>query len=105
MMGLPAGMRIWIAAGVGDMRAGFNGVAAMVQAALEEDPFSGQVLVFRGRRGNVIKVLLSTAHASRADIVPDDIEALKPLLRQRDGELRQWQWQDTVSTPEQALSV
>lgn len=60
MMGLPAGTRIWIAAGVTDMRAGFNGLAAKVQAALEEDPFSGHVFVFRGRRGNVIKVLWST---------------------------------------------
>ena len=55
MMGLPAGTRIWIAAGVSDMRAGFNGLAAKVQAAPDEDPFSGHVFVFRGRRGNVIK--------------------------------------------------
>ena len=39
MMGLPAGTRIWIAAGVTDMRAGFNGLAAKVQAALDDDPF------------------------------------------------------------------
>jgi transposase len=60
MMGLPAGTRIWIAAGVTDMRAGFNGLAAKVQAALDDDPFSGHVFVFRGRRGNVIKVLWSS---------------------------------------------
>lgn len=29
----------------------------MVQTALEENPFSGQVFVFRGRRGDLIKVL------------------------------------------------
>lgn len=28
MIGLPAGMRIWIAAVVADMRCGFNGLAA-----------------------------------------------------------------------------
>ncbi len=33
---LPAGTRIWIAAGVTDMRAGFQGLAAKVQTALEE---------------------------------------------------------------------
>jgi len=38
-----------------------------------------------------------------ADSLPDDIEALKALLRQRDGELQQLR--DTVSTLEQALSV
>ncbi|PRC93984.1 IS66 family insertion sequence element accessory protein TnpB [Solimicrobium silvestre] len=42
------------------MRAGFNGLAAKVETALEDDPFSGHVFLFRGRRGNVIKVLWST---------------------------------------------
>lgn len=60
MIGLPAGTRIWIAAGITDMRAGFNGLAAKVQLTLADDPFSGHVFVFRGRRGNVIKVLWAT---------------------------------------------
>ena len=57
MIGLPAGTRIWIAAGATDMRAGFNGLAAKVETALTEDPFSGHVFVFRGRRGDMIKLL------------------------------------------------
>ena len=57
MIGLPAGTRIWIAAGVTDMRCGFNGLAAKVQGALEENPFSGHVFVFRGRRGDIVKLL------------------------------------------------
>ncbi len=57
MIGLPAGTRIWLAAGVTDMRCGFNGLAARVQTALAEDPYSGHVFVFRGRRGDIIKVL------------------------------------------------
>ena len=57
MMGLAAGTRIWIVAGVTDMRRGFVGLSGMVQTALEENPFSGQVFVFRGRRGDLIKVL------------------------------------------------
>lgn len=57
MIGLPAGTRIWLAAGVTDMRAGMNGLAAKIQMALTEDPFSGHVFVFRGRRGDMIKVL------------------------------------------------
>lgn len=60
MMGLPAGTRIWISAGFTDMRAGFNGLAAKVESALSDDPFSGHVFLFRGRRGNVIKLLWST---------------------------------------------
>src|SRR6476659_4083093 len=57
MIGLPAGTRIWIAAGVTDLRRGFTGLSGMVQTTLQENPFSGQVFVFRGRRGDLIKVL------------------------------------------------
>ncbi len=60
MIGLPAGTRIWIAAGVTDMRCGFHGLAAKVEAALAEDPFSGHVFVFRGRRGDIVKLLWSS---------------------------------------------
>ena len=57
MIALPAGTRIWIAAGVTDLRRGFTGLSAMVQTKLEQDPFSGHVFVFRGRRGHLLKVL------------------------------------------------
>ena len=57
MISLPAGTRIWIVAGVTDMRRGFIGLAAMVQTAVQENPFSGQIFVFRGRRGDLIKLL------------------------------------------------
>ncbi len=57
MIGLAAGTRIWIVAGVTDMRRGFVGLSGMVQTALQENPFSGQVFLFRGRRGDLIKVL------------------------------------------------
>lgn len=57
MIGLPPGTKIWIACGVTDMRKGFDGLAALVQLKLREDPFSGQLFVFRGRRGDRIKIL------------------------------------------------
>jgi len=57
MISLPVGTRIWMVAGVTDMRRGFIGLAAMVQTALEEDPFSGHVFLFRGRRGDLVKLL------------------------------------------------
>ena len=57
MMGLPTGTRIWIAAGVTDMRRGFHGLSAQVQTVLEQQPLSGHVFVFRGRRGDIVKVL------------------------------------------------
>lgn len=39
------------------MRRGFTGLSAVVQTALDADPFAGHVFVFRGRRGDLIKVL------------------------------------------------
>ncbi|WP_322053009.1 IS66 family insertion sequence element accessory protein TnpB [Paraburkholderia bannensis] len=60
MISLPAGARIWIAAGVTDMRCGFQGLAAKVQTALEENPLGGNVYIFRGRRGDLVKILWAT---------------------------------------------
>ena len=57
MIGLLPGSRIWLAAGVTDMRRGMEGLASLVQTALREDPFAGHLFVFRGRRGDLIKVL------------------------------------------------
>lgn len=61
MIGLPAGTRIWIAAGVTDMRSGFQGLAAKVQTAWQENPLGGHVFIFRGRRGDLIKILWATS--------------------------------------------
>jgi len=57
MIALPTATQIWIVAGVTDLRRGFTGLSGMVQTKLEQDPFSGHVFVFRGRRGHLIKVL------------------------------------------------
>jgi transposase len=57
MLALAPHMRIFIACGVTDMRKGFDGLAMAVQATLKRDPFSGHVFVFRGRRGDLIKLL------------------------------------------------
>ncbi|EIT69972.1 IS66 Orf2 family protein [Hydrocarboniphaga effusa AP103] len=48
---------MWIAAGVTDMRKGFDGLSARVQQVLADDPFSGHVFAFRGRRGDQLKLL------------------------------------------------
>ena len=52
-----SGHRIWLVAGVTDMRKGFDGLAAMIQTQIDADPFSGHLFVFRGRRGDRIKAL------------------------------------------------
>jgi transposase len=55
---LRIGTRIWIVAGVTDMRRGFQGLSAQVQTVLDQQPFSGHVFVFRGRRGDMVTLLL-----------------------------------------------
>lgn len=57
MLGVPPGSRVWLVAGFTDLRKGFDGLAALVQTALEADPFSGHLFVFRGRRGDRLKIL------------------------------------------------
>lgn len=57
MIPVPASTRVWLAAGVTDMRKGFNGLSAMAQEVLKQDPFSGHLFVYRGRRGDLIKVI------------------------------------------------
>jgi transposase len=57
MIPVPAATRVWLAAGVTDMRKGYDGLSALAEKVLEEDPFSGHLFVFRGRRGDLIKVI------------------------------------------------
>lgn len=57
MIPVPAGTQVWIAAGHTDMRKGFDGLALRVQEVLKRDPHCGHLFVFRGRRGDLIKLL------------------------------------------------
>ncbi|MGI4745418.1 MAG: IS66 family insertion sequence element accessory protein TnpB [Janthinobacterium lividum] len=57
MIPVPSGARVWLAAGASDMRCGMNGLALQVQQALERDPHVGNLYVFRGRRGDLVKIL------------------------------------------------
>jgi transposase len=57
MIALPSHTKIWIAAGVTDLRRGFSGLSALVQTKLEQNPLSGQVFIFRGRRGDLVKLI------------------------------------------------
>jgi transposase len=57
MIPIPSGMRVWIAAGHTDMRRGMQSLALQVQEALKRDPHAGDLYVFRGRSGSLIKIL------------------------------------------------
>ena len=56
MMMVRAGVRVHIALGVTDMRKGLDGLAMLVQEVLRQDPFSGHLFAFRGRKANLIKI-------------------------------------------------
>jgi transposase len=57
MIPISSNARIWIATGHTDMRKGMQGLSLLVQESLGRDPFAGDVFVFRGRGGSLIKAL------------------------------------------------
>jgi len=57
MIPLPAGVRVWLATGYTDMRKGFPSLALQVQEVLKRDPLGGHLFCFRGRRGDLLKVI------------------------------------------------
>ena len=57
MIPISSTTRIFVATGATDMRKSFDGLIALVQDVLEEDPLAGHLFLFRNRRGNRIKIL------------------------------------------------
>jgi transposase len=57
MIPVPSGVQVWLSTGHTDMRKGFDGLALQVQEVLRRNPHGGHLFVFRGRRGDLIKVL------------------------------------------------
>ena len=57
MIALPSGIWVWIAAGHSDMRRGMHSLALQVQEVLKRNPHAGDLYVFRGRSGSLIKIL------------------------------------------------
>jgi transposase len=57
MIPVPSGVRVWIATGHTDMRRGMNSLALQIQEGLKRNPHAGDLYVFRGRRGDLIKII------------------------------------------------
>ena len=57
MIPIPSGVRVWIATGHTDMRRGMQSLALTVQESLKRDAHAGDLYVFRGRRGDLVKIL------------------------------------------------
>ena len=65
MIPIPSGVRVWIATGHTDMRRGMQGLALTVQESLKRDPHAGDLYIFRGRRGDLAKILWHNGIAVR----------------------------------------
>ena len=70
MIPVPSGVQVWLASGHTDMRKGFDGLALLVQETLKRNPHGGNLFVFRGRRGSLIKVLWQLYCRAIAQIDP-----------------------------------
>lgn len=57
MLSLPPSVRIFVARQPADMRKQFDGLAALVIDAIDEDPQSGHLFVFYNKKRNRVKVL------------------------------------------------
>ena len=57
MIPIAPSVRVWIATGHTDMRRGMNSLALQVQEGLKRDPHGGDLYVFRGKSGKLIKIL------------------------------------------------
>ena len=92
MIAPPPNVRVWLAAGMTDRRKGFDGLASLAQQQLGQDPFSGQLFVFRGRRGDLVKVLSwdgpglqarRSAHACSGIAIRNDSRSCARSIRRR----------------------
>lgn len=57
MIPLPPSTRVYLACGATDMRKGLNGLAVRVQQVPVENLHSRALFAFRGKRGDLIKLL------------------------------------------------
>jgi transposase len=57
MMGFASGTRVYLSCALVNMRKGFDGLSAEVATVIKMDPYCGHLFVFRGKRGDYVKVL------------------------------------------------
>lgn len=57
MLGLGAATRIYVATGGADMRLGFDGLYALVEGQLQQDPRTGHLFLFANKRRDRMKII------------------------------------------------
>lgn len=96
MLKLPANVRVFLATAPCDMRRQFDGLAALVRAGMERDPKSGDLYVFRNKRGDILKALFVDPHGYCMLAKRLDRGAFRVMLDQA----QQLQGSVEVSSPE-----
>ena len=81
MIPVPSGVRVWLATGHTDMRKGFPGLSLAVQEVLRRDPLSGHLFVFRGRRGDLLKVIWHDGQGVPTRITTDKLRSYHVAIR------------------------
>ena len=86
MIPIPSGVRVWLATGYTDMRCGFPSLALRVQEVLKHDPLGGHLFCFRGKRGDLVKIVwhdgqvrLSAGIEDSEDLIEDFARALSQV--------------------------
>jgi len=57
MIPVRSDVKVWISTGHTDMRKGMVGLAMLIQEGLSRDPHAGDLFIFRGRAGDLLKIL------------------------------------------------
>jgi len=57
MIPVRSDVKVWISTGHTDMRNGMVGLAMLIQEGLSRDPHAGDLFIFRGRAGDLLKIL------------------------------------------------
>ena len=78
---LPSGVKVHLALSYIDMRKGLDGLAMLVQGVLRQDPFSGHLFVFRGKRGGLSEEDLNWALTEGAVVPKEAIHSIRVLER------------------------
>ena len=87
------------------MRKGFNGLSILAQDALEQDPFSGHLFVFRGRRGDLVKIIWFDGQGAclmsprKAGTYNSKADALGLVPQHKKPSLTRSQFPGAVATP------
>src|ERR1035438_2535214 len=80
---IPANTQIWLVAGTTDMRRGFTSLSGLVQSQLDKSPLSGQVFVFRGRRGDLVKLIWHDGDGTWKPMAAERAQTMATIIQSR----------------------